>query len=120
MPLLEVLRWLDHEIAYVRDAGVNLDAFERIKTVHGIDTFDLVLIYGSEFSGEVELAKVIGAQLILLDATDTFKCFRALQTLLGPPGYELIADDQTLSYGYPISGARTWRRSFLFIFSPSC
>ncbi len=99
-PLLEVLRWLDQDIAYVRDAGVDAGAIERIKAEHSIDTFDLVLIDGSEFTGEVELAKVIGARLILLDDTNTFKCFRARQLLLAHPDYELIADDQTLRNGY--------------------
>ena len=99
-PLPEVLRWLDQDIAYVRDAGVKAGAIEHIKAEHGIDAFDMVLIDGSEFTGEVELAKVIGARLILLDDTNTYKCFRARQRLLLDPDYEVIADDQTLRNGF--------------------
>jgi glycosyltransferase involved in cell wall biosynthesis len=99
-PLDEVLRWLDQDIAYVEGAGVEAGAIERIKTEHGIDRFDLVLIDGSEFTGDVELDKVIGARLILLDDTNTYKCFRARQRLLLDPNYELIADDQALRNGY--------------------
>ena len=99
-PLPEVLRWLAQDIAYVRDAGVDAGAIERIKAEHAIDAFDMVLIDGSEFTGEVELAKVLGAKLILLDDTNTFKCFRARQQLLANPDYEVIADDQELRNGF--------------------
>ncbi|BDG70903.1 glycosyltransferase family 4 protein [Roseomonas fluvialis] len=99
-PLPEVLRWLEQDIAYVRDAGVDAGAIERIKAEHGIEHFDMVLIDGSEFTGEVELAKVIGARLILLDDTNTFKCFAARRTLLAHPDYEVIADDQALRNGF--------------------
>jgi glycosyltransferase involved in cell wall biosynthesis len=99
-PLPEVLRWLAQDIAYVREAGVPAGAIERIKAMHGIARFDMVLIDGSEFTGEVELAKVIGAKLILLDDTNTFKCFRARQALLADPAYELIADNQKLRNGF--------------------
>ncbi|MBR0677637.1 glycosyltransferase family 4 protein, partial [Roseomonas alkaliterrae] len=99
-PLDEVLRWLEQDIAYVEGAGVEAGAIERIKAEHGIEHFDLVLIDGSEFTGEVELEKVLGARLILLDDTNTYKCFRARQRLLLDPNYELIADDQSLRNGY--------------------
>jgi len=99
-PLQEVLRWLAQDIAYVRDAGVPNGAIERIKVENSIDAFDMVLIDGSEFTGDVELAKVIGAKLILLDDTFTFKCFRAREALLLDPNYEMIADDQKLRNGY--------------------
>ncbi|WP_198375816.1 glycosyltransferase family 4 protein [Neoroseomonas rubea] len=99
-PLEEVLRWLRQDIDYVRDAGVPAGAIEHIKAEHGIGTFDMVLIDGSEFTGDVELEKVYGARLILLDDTSTFKCHRARQRLLADPDYELIADDQELRNGY--------------------
>lgn len=99
-PMDEVLRWLAQDIAYVRDAGVPAGAVDRIKAENGIAAFDMVLIDGSEFTGEVELAKVLGAKLILLDDTNTFKCFRARQKLMLDPNYEMIADDQTLRNGF--------------------
>lgn len=99
-PLPDVLGWLGRDIAYLRDAGVDAGAIDRIKAEHAIDYFDMVLIDGSEFTGEVELAKVLGAKLILLDDTTTFKCFHARRQLLANPDYELIADDQTLRNGF--------------------
>ncbi len=95
-----VLSWLDQDIEYVRTAGVPTDAIELIKSDHGIDHFDMVLIDGSEFTGSVELDRVYGAKLILLDDTNTYKCFEARQRLLADPAYELIADDQALRNGF--------------------
>jgi glycosyltransferase involved in cell wall biosynthesis len=99
-PLDQVLGWLEQDIAYVRDSGVEAGAVDAIKAEHGIDVFDMVLVDGSEFTGEVEYAKVRGAMLILLDDTNTFKCWRVREQLLADPMYDVIADDQTLRNGY--------------------
>lgn len=99
-PLDQVLGWLRQDIEYVREAGVEAGAIESIKGEHGIETFDMVLIDGSEFTGEVEYNKIKGARLILLDDTTTFKCWTVRQILLADPMYDLIADDQSLRNGY--------------------
>jgi len=99
-PLPEVLRWLRQDIEYVRSAGVATDAIGHIKAEHGIDAFDMVLIDGSEFTGDVELEKVIGARIILLDDTSTYKCFHARRRLLADDRYEVIADNQKLRNGF--------------------
>ncbi len=99
-PLEQVLGWLEHDVQYVREEGVEAGAIEAIKAEHGIDTFDLVLIDGSEFTGEVEYEKVEGARLVVLDDTNTFKCWRVRERLLADPMYDVIADDQTLRNGY--------------------
>lgn len=99
-PLEQVLGWRTADIAYIRDAQVPADAIDHIKAEHGIDAFDMVLIDGSEFTGEAELEKVRGARIILLDDTNAFKGFRARQKLLSDPDYEVIADDQGLRNGY--------------------
>jgi len=101
-PLPQVLGWLEQDIAYVRDAGVDSGVIEKIKAEHGVTTFDMVLIDGSEFTGEVEYELIKGAGLILLDDTTTFKCHNARQALLNDPMYEAIADDQTLRNGYAV------------------
>ena len=80
-----------------------------------LKVFDMVLIDGSEFTGEVELGKVIGARLILLDDTNTFKCFRARQRLLADPDYEVIADDQTLRNGFAAFRRRAHERATTFV-----
>jgi glycosyltransferase involved in cell wall biosynthesis len=99
-PLPLVLSWLDQDIEYVRGAGVPTNAIDLIKADHGIEQFDMVLIDGSEFTGSVELDRVYGAKFILLDDTNTYKCFAARQRLLADPAYEVIADDQTLRNGF--------------------
>jgi glycosyltransferase involved in cell wall biosynthesis len=99
-PLEQVLGWRETDIAYVRDAAVPAAAIAHIKAEHGIERFDMVLIDGSEFTGAVELEKVIGARIILLDDTNAFKCHAARARLLAHPDYELITDDQTLRNGY--------------------
>ncbi len=101
-PLPLVLDWLRQDIQYVREAGVEAGMIEKIKADHGIETFDMVLIDGSEFTGEVEYAMIRGAGLILLDDTTTFKCYNVRQALLSDPMYDLIADDQVLRNGYSV------------------
>ena len=82
-----VLDWLRQDIQYVREAGVESGAIEKIKADYGIKTFDMVLIDGSEFTGEVEFGFIVGARLILLDDTNTFKCHKVRQSLLTDPMY---------------------------------
>jgi glycosyltransferase involved in cell wall biosynthesis len=109
-PLTLVLDWLRQDIQYVRESGVETDAIAKIKADHGIDTFDMVLIDGSEFTGEVEYTLVKGARLILLDDTNTFKCHNVRRALLNDPMYDLVADDQALRNGYSVFRRRTAAR----------
>lgn len=99
-PLDQVLGWLRQDIQYVCDADVEANAIETIKADFGIETFDMVLIDGSEFTGAVEYKKIKGARLILLDDTNTFKCWHVRRALLDDPMYDVIADDQTLRNGF--------------------
>ncbi len=99
-PLEQVLEWLEHDVQYVREEGVSAGAIETIKAEYGINAFDMVLIDGSEFTGEVEYEKIQGARIIVLDDTNTFKCWGVRERLLADPTYDLIADDQTLRNGY--------------------
>lgn len=99
-PLTQVLSWLGQDIEYVAHAGVEAGTIERIKAEHGIEHFDMVLIDGSEFTGEVEYEKVRGATLVLLDDTNTYKCYNVRKELLADPWYDVIADNQELRNGY--------------------
>ncbi len=101
-PLPLVLDWLRQDIQYVRDSGVEAGAIARIKADHKIETFDMVLIDGSEFTGEAEYAQIKGAKFILLDDTNTFKCYNVRQALLNDPMYELIVDNQELRNGFSV------------------
>jgi glycosyltransferase involved in cell wall biosynthesis len=109
-PLPLVLDWLRQDVQYVRESGVQAGAIETIKAEHGIDTFDMVLIDGSEFTGAVEYKLVEGAKLILLDDTNTFKCHAVRQSLLNDPMYDLLADDQNLRNGYSVFRRRATAR----------
>lgn len=109
-PLEQVLDWLRQDMQYVREAGVEAGAIEAIAAEHGITAFDMVLIDGSEFTGEAEYEKIRGARIILLDDTNTYKCWRVRQQLLADPMYDLIADDQALRNGYSAFRRRAIRR----------
>jgi glycosyltransferase involved in cell wall biosynthesis len=109
-PLPLVLDWLRQDVQYVRESGVESGAIDKIKADHGIETFDMVLIDGSEFTGSVEYELVKGARLILLDDTNTFKCYAVRQSLLNDPMYDLVADDQELRNGYSVFRRRATAR----------
>ena len=99
-PLDRVLNWLRQDITYVRGSGVPQNGIEIIRQELGIETFDMVLIDGSEFTGSAELEHVYGAKIILLDDTNAFKCHDARTRLLNDAKYELIADNQKLRNGF--------------------
>ena len=99
-PLPLVLDWLRRDVEYVRGAGVEADAIEQIKADHEIQSFDMVLIDGSEFTGELDFSKVNDAKLVLLGGTTTFKCHGVRERLLNDPMYDLIAEDLGLRNGY--------------------
>jgi glycosyltransferase involved in cell wall biosynthesis len=100
--LQRVLGWLQQDIEYVSEAGVPTDGIRRIKQEHDIDCFDLVLIDGSEFTGDVELDEVYGSRYILLDDICTYKNYKSHHRLLADPSYALIAQNTTLRNGYSI------------------
>jgi glycosyltransferase involved in cell wall biosynthesis len=108
--LSTVLNWLRQDIEYIRESRVETGAIAKIKADHGITTFDMVLIDGSEFTGYVEYSLILGARFILLDDTNTFKCYKVRQSLLSDPMYDLIADDQGLRNGYSVFKRRTVAR----------
>ncbi|MBA4189772.1 MAG: hypothetical protein C0467_17445 [Planctomycetaceae bacterium] len=89
-PLADVLRWLEQDIEYVRNSGVTADGIERIKREHKIKCFDVVLIDGSEFTGEAELRQVYGAKFIFLDNINTYKNYVNHRQLMEDDGYTLI------------------------------
>ncbi|MGK7887295.1 MAG: glycosyltransferase [Crocosphaera sp.] len=101
-PLDRVLGWLRQDIDYVKDADVAQNGIEIIKKENNIDQFDLVLIDGSEFTGEVELEQVYGAKIILLDDICTYKNWQSHHRLLSDPNYKLIKHNPDLRNGYSI------------------
>lgn len=101
-PIDQVLGWLKADIDYINKEGVQTGRIREIKRARGIKNFGAVLIDGSEFTGDAELDEVYGAEFILLDDTQTYKCHAAHHRLLHDPGYELIAENQKLRHGYSI------------------
>jgi FkbM family methyltransferase len=101
-PLSQVLSWLADDKAYLTNSGVSGNGIRQIKQEQGIEFFDIVLIDGSEFTGEAELNEVYGAKFILLDDIRTFKNYKAHERLLHDRNYILIEHNQTLRHGYSI------------------
>ena len=102
VPLPEFLRWLRQDLDYIRAADVPKEGIKLIKEENGIGYFDLVLIDGSEFSGEVELQEVYGARFILLDDINTYKNFANVRRLLADPNYVLREASEQVRGGYAI------------------
>ncbi|PSB03431.1 FkbM family methyltransferase [Merismopedia glauca] len=101
-PLQTVLTWLEQDLDYLKSSQVNENGIEEIKQTNKIETFDLVLIDGSEFTGEAELQKVYGAKYILLDDINTYKNYFNHNLLLKDNNYQIIAHNPTTRNGFSI------------------
>ncbi|MBE9125458.1 MULTISPECIES: class I SAM-dependent methyltransferase [unclassified Coleofasciculus] len=101
-PLEQVLGWLRQDIEYVKNAGVPDKGIEKIKQENEIDCFDIVLIDGSEFTGEAELDEVYGAKYIFLDDINSYKNNRNFQRLINDSSYTLIGGNLQVRNGYAI------------------
>jgi hypothetical protein len=101
-PLGEILRWLREDIRYVNTLGPGQNGIQIIKDQNNIDTFDMVLIDGSEFTGLAELDEVYGAHFILLDDIGTFKNLGNYERLRDDPTYQLLATNAELRNGYAV------------------
>jgi len=101
-PIETVLDWLKQDIEYIQNSGSDVDGIQLIKQANHIQNFDMVLIDGSEFTGERELHKTTGAKVIALDDVNAFKCWNAYQTLLHTTHYSLKEHNFSLRNGYAI------------------
>jgi hypothetical protein len=99
--LPKVLGWLRQDLAYLAEHP-ELDApgIRRIRERHGIDRFDAVLIDGSEFTGEAELAEVYGARLLLLDDTRSYKNWENDRRLRRDPAYRRVGSSHWTRNGW--------------------
>lgn len=100
-PLAEVLSWLEADRIYMSGSTIP-DGIRHIMAQSAIDQFDIVLIDGSEFTGEPELARVYGAHWILLDDINAHKNFRNYHRLHEDPAYRLVREDWEVRNGYAI------------------
>ena len=85
-----------------REPGISSGWIEKIKDRHSLTFFDLVLIDGSEFTGEAELRQVYGSRWIALDDVRAFKNWNNRQTLLKDPAYRLVKENLHLRNGFSI------------------
>ncbi|MEH1904856.1 MAG: class I SAM-dependent methyltransferase [Nostoc sp.] len=108
-PLDRVLGWLRQDIQYVNNSGVSDNGIKTIKDENNINCFDLVLIDGSEFTGQAELDEVYGANFICLDDITTFKNYQNFNRLLSDSDYILIISNQNIRNGYAIFQRKTVR-----------
>jgi hypothetical protein len=97
-----VLGWLRGEVEFMRRKAVPDDGIARIKRENGIDTFDMVLIDGSEFTGRAEFDEVVGARYMLLDDIHVLKNHYNCQRLVADRRYKLIESDITLRNGFAV------------------
>ncbi|MBJ6727760.1 O-linked N-acetylglucosamine transferase family protein [Geomesophilobacter sediminis] len=98
----EIVRWLRQDLEYIAEAKVNEEGIRTIKRENNIDTFDMVLIDGSEFTGEAELEEVYGARFILLDDTVAYKNWATYHRLAKDPNYRLLRENHRLRNGYAV------------------
>jgi len=101
-PLETVLSWHRHDVDYVRAHGLSRHGIREIRERHGIDSFDAVLIDGSEFTGGAELDEVYGARFLLLDDIETYKNFENARRLEEDPRYRLVRISRRTRNGFAV------------------
>lgn len=99
-PLKTVLDWYHQDLEYINQNGIAINGIKHIKQENKLNNFDLVLIDGSEFTGERDLWSVMGSKFIALDDVFAFKCWNAYQTLLHHSSYSLVCCDLKIRNGY--------------------
>ena len=100
--LSTVLGWLEQDVEYLRAHRLSGRGIAQIKDRFEIETFDAVLIDGSEFAGRAELEEVYGARFLLLDDTETFKNWENSGRLRADPGYRLVCSDPQTRNGFAV------------------
>lgn len=101
-PIEQVLSWLKADTEYMQQSGLTQSGIEIIKSENRIQHFDMVLIDGSEFTGEAELCHVLGARVIALDDVNSHKCFNVYQMLGHNVAYALTQQNLQVRNGYAI------------------
>jgi len=101
-PIDTILQWYWQDINYIKHSGLDQNGILHVKEKNHINVFDMVLIDGSEFTGEVELNIVIGSKVIALDDINTFKCYNAFKKLSSDFNYVLKHSNRKLRNGFAI------------------
>jgi hypothetical protein len=101
-PIDTILQWYWQDVNYIKSSGLDANGIIYVKEKNNIDVFDMVLIDGSEFTGEVELNLVMGSKVIALDDINTYKCYNAFKMLSSNPRYALRYSNRKLRNGFAI------------------
>jgi hypothetical protein len=101
-PIDMVLSWYDKDKEYIQTNSIAENGIQYIKNTYQIDTFDVALIDGSEFTGLIELDKVIGSKYILLDDINAYKNYLSHQKLKNNPNYQCIIENLVTRNGFSI------------------
>jgi hypothetical protein len=98
----KVLGWLRQDLRYLAEHGLASHGIREVRRQAGVDAFDAVLIDGSEFTGRAELAEVYGARFLLLDDTESYKCWDAYRRLKRDRAYRLVARSKWTRNGFAV------------------
>jgi hypothetical protein len=101
----KVLSWLQQDIDYIQREALSTHGIRLIRDMHAIDTFDAVLIDGSEFTGPADLNEVYGATFVLLDDIRTYKNYYNYHRLRADSAYRLLVRAR-----YPRNGFAVFAR----------
>lgn len=98
--LNDILGWYDNDIKYITVNKIPEDGINLIKKERNINTFDCVLIDGSEFTGVPELDLVYGAKYILLDDIYAFKNYETHEKLKNDKNYKCLIENYSTRHGF--------------------
>ncbi|HEY3432098.1 MAG TPA: glycosyltransferase family 1 protein [Rhodocyclaceae bacterium] len=101
-PVEQVISWLRQDLEYMKQSGLTRNGIEVIKSENGLKHFDMVLIDGSEFTGEAEMYHTMGAKIIALDDVNSHKCFNVYRMLSNHVNYALTHQNFELRNGYAV------------------
>jgi hypothetical protein len=101
-PIETVSDWYQRGLDYAEQSGLKHNGIKKIKRENGISNFDLVLIDGSEFTGEQDLYSCMGARIIMLDDCMTYKCYHAYRSLLSHHSYNLAFANLEERHGFAV------------------
>jgi hypothetical protein len=101
-PLEMVLGWLRADMKYLQEQEAPEDGIKQALKATGQNSFDAVLIDGSEFTGVAEFAQIYGARFILLDDILTYKNWEVFHYLGHDKTYQLVFSRDDIRNGFAV------------------
>lgn len=97
-----VLSWLKDELRMIEENHVSQRGIERVKRIHKLRTFDMVLIDGSAFTGWFDFYHTLGSKVFILDDTLDIKCHAVVKAFLADPGHKMTHENKEYRNGYAV------------------